>query len=137
MKPRHLWKQPKRSPLKLRTSWLNSSAKPIRARKKRTAVREREKFAREFGSVERVEFVKTLPCVIGILCQGRMENMHTKGDGGSRRGPHTSIVPACTRHHHQSHNGGQQTLAAKWGIDWEQEAAATERAWQEHLSMVV
>lgn len=91
--------------------------------------RKAETWARQFHSSERVEFVAALPCVVGLFCDYSQprENHHIRA---RRTSDHTVIVPLCARHHRQVHVYGRESFAARWGIDWEQEAALTEQRWQ-------
>ncbi len=112
------------------------------------AEKKRAKFAREYGSKERVEFIGGQFCVgcgyIGVTPQ---DNHHTSGDGTARKGPHTSIVPLCRKHwdwldnrfvpgcHTLVHNEGQQTFRERRNITqtWAELAEETEAKWLEHL----
>lgn len=99
MKPRSEWKQPKRSPLKPRTSRIQRSA--LRRPKKRKP----SEFARIYGSRERVRWVKSLPCLVCAslirpeLLSSQSDNAHTEGDGMGRKGHYTTIIPLCRSHH--------------------------------------
>lgn len=65
--------------------------------KKVNRKRKQSAFARQYGSKERVAFVKSLPCAAcGVI--GFSENAHLLGnDGAGRKGPYTSIGPLCGR----------------------------------------
>jgi hypothetical protein len=125
-------------------------AKPGRKRKvktrspRKTGVRkvnrERRKseFSRCYGSAERVEFVRGLPCVI---CKrvGLSENAHVVSGGVSRKADAGKIVPLCsstferTGHHAILHQIGAATFEQLYGIGLEKAAALTQRRWLSHL----
>ncbi len=88
--------------------------------------REAERFAQQFGSVGRVEWVKSLPSVFSG--RGPCVNMHTRGDGTSRKADYIWIVPATDGEHQESHRG-QKTFARKYGIDLELAATQIEALW--------
>lgn len=107
---------------------------PPRKRKRRTAAEERAKFAREFGSQERHDWIQTLPCcACGVV--GYSENAHVgnKGAGTGRKADYDQIAPLCGPRgcHQQSHDDGQQSFEREYGIDLLACAAECERAWQE------
>lgn len=95
---------------KSRRSPIAKSTKPI-ARNSRSPVRntarKASEFARCFGSVERVQWVKSLPCLACLLVDrqygwGKIENAHVARDGSegmSRRGGFRCIAPLCRGHH--------------------------------------
>lgn len=113
----------------IRKSSLSRSALPKRKTpvKRVNRARKTKNWSRAYGSVERVLFVKSLPCVYGddaTPCAGEIHNHHTRNDGKSRKGPYDCIVPICTTHHTQWHAGELAPL------DWEVEAELTEVRWQ-------
>lgn len=99
-------------------------------------------YARIYGSKERVEFVKSLPCV---GC-GRdwehtrvpIDNAHIENGGTGRKADHTKIVPLCSPTapkfscHGRFHRHGREDLEMWAGINLETAAAETEAAWQAH-----
>lgn len=124
---------------------------PLRSRsrlrpKKRSAAETRDKFADEYGSKDRHEWIS----LHGCLACGRApsENAHTWNRGKSRKGPPESIVPLCHHHHIEDlHQHGVKTFEAKhWRmlggrtlVEW---AGSIDRAWQrfnnpEKLSSIV
>jgi hypothetical protein len=84
--------------------------KPIR-RKQLTAAEKAAKFAHEYGSKERREWIS----LHGCLACGRTpcENHHTSNGGKSKKGHFTTIVPLCLEHHDECHHG-VQTFEAKY-----------------------
>lgn len=122
-----------RSPL--RQTRTPTARKPIRPKKRRTAAEERAKHEREYGPPGRVEFVNSLPCLVGVLCAGKMENAHVgkEGKGVGRKAHYTQIVPLCTGHHDACHHG-QQTFARAWNLDLAACQAETQRLWLAHLA---
>lgn len=114
----------KRSPMPPRRARLARG--PIRA-KKRTP----SEFARIYGSRERVQWVKTQPCIAALWgCVGPMVNAHTETGGTGRKGPYQSIVPACDHHHREMHRG-VETFQRVYRVDLAACARATEAAWRE------
>lgn len=71
--------------------------------KPRNRKRQKAEFARCYHSDERCAFVRSLPCR-GCGCEGGWSrddtrvivNAHTKGEGTSRKGHYTTIIPLCT-----------------------------------------
>jgi hypothetical protein len=99
----------KKSGFKPRTSELSRS--PMR-RRPRTAEEKREKFAHEYGSKERREWIS----LHGCLACGRTpcDNAHTANGGKSKKGHFTTIVPLCAKCHAESHTIGVQSFEAKY-----------------------
>lgn len=60
--------------------------------------RSKKEFARCFHSVERVEFVKAMPCV-WCGCVGFSENAHTEVGGSGMRAGYETIVALCGGYH--------------------------------------
>lgn len=123
----------KRTPMR-RTSSLRRGA-PVKARK--SAAEKAEKFAREFGSKERVEWIKWHGCV---GC-GRTpcENHHTRNGGQGRKADACWIVPLCKTCHWWVHERGAKTFEAmraaaldgKTLREWAEKYEAAWRAWEE------
>ncbi len=70
--------------------------------KKTNAKRKASEFARCYGSKDRVEFVRSLRCIVCAVFGGPWvysDNAHTENGGAGRKGPFTSIIPLCRRHH--------------------------------------
>jgi len=90
----------------------------------------REKFAREYGSTERVGWVKSLPC----CCCGRTpsENAHTANGGMGRKAGYATIAPLCTMHHQTIHQHGMTAIEMLYGVDLKNCAAWTEMEWLKH-----
>lgn len=66
--------------------------------KPRNAARKRREFARAYGSRERVEWVKSLPCAAcGVV--GFSENAHVASGGAGRKADASQIVPLCGPHY--------------------------------------
>lgn len=96
--------------------------------------RPRAEFVRIYGSEDRVEFVASLPCIASNdECLAPIENAHTENGGMSRKGPASSIVPACRFHHHILHTWGVMTFQAKYRVDLKAAAADTQFLWLAHL----
>lgn len=106
-------------------------------KRKRTAAEERAKFAREFGSKARADFVAALPSVASG--HGPCVNAHVvKGDGGmGYKAGYLAIAPLTDYEHtRELHQHGPKWFQAKYEIDLEECAANTERLWQAHLAAV-
>lgn len=60
-------------------------------------------FARKYGSVDRVDWINTLPCFICLILGERQltpsQNAHTEGGGMGYKAHHSTICPLCDRHH--------------------------------------
>lgn len=98
-----------------------------KARKPRTAQKEAAKFAREFHSDERVEFVRWLACV---GCGGSpCDNHHVEGDGVSRKAGYEKIIPLCRPCHRAWHSMGRHTWEAMHKRDSAAAAAETQAGW--------
>ena len=146
-------KPPRKSP-KPRRPLL--SEKPIkRSGKIKPKPRSPEEYARIYGSPERVEWVKSLPCVTtwhddwwkfrghhtngrilfggtGTACKGKKENAHIVSGGTGRKADAHLIVPACHHHHAEMHRG-VQTFEARYGVDLNAAAEQIEAKWQAWL----
>jgi hypothetical protein len=94
--------------------------------------RKAKSWIRSYGSEERVEFVKSLPCIAwGSSCWGEIQNAHVvKGDGGaSYKASAEFIAPLCDGHHRCLHRDGPYTFADEHRVDLAACAAATAAAW--------
>jgi hypothetical protein len=97
--------------------------------KRKPKAKRDEKFAREFGSPERVAWVAALPC---IACgRGPCENHHITGHAMGKRAHHTLVVPLCGAHHREWHTTGRHTFCGKYGIVAAVEAERVAKAWYE------
>lgn len=125
-----------------RSSGRISRKEPIirtkRARWRNTKRHDRE-WVRAYHSVERVEFVKALPCVVTGE-PGPCVNAHTLTGGTSRKGDYTTIIPVLASVHDAVHHRGWAWVVAndrRWTTAQVRrflafEAANTEAAWQRH-----
>jgi hypothetical protein len=88
--------------------------------KKSNPKRKSENFKKYYGSVERVEWIKNLPCIVCKNTVGNSENVHiiSKGSGGNCK----HIVPMCRHHHAELHQVGIYTFQVKYTIDLLKEA---------------
>lgn len=102
--------------------------------KKRNPKRRRNAFFRAYESEARVQWVKTLPCVVPFCHEGPIENAHTGiGGGMGYKGPSSEIFPCCQRHHHELHAYGLAWFEGEYGIGMvllRQAAEATEIRWR-------
>ena len=79
--------------------------KPTPLRPKKRSAAERERI---YGPKGRVEWVKSLPC---LICQRTpSENAHTENGGMGRKADYTTIVPLCAAHHRELHQHGQESF---------------------------
>ena len=93
--------------------------------KKRSAA----EYARIYGSVARVKWVESLPCLAAPLCWGTIENHHVKVGGVSMKADAKYIVPLCSRHHHEIHNCGRLWFENRYRVDLSAEAARVQSLW--------
>jgi hypothetical protein len=95
------------------------------------SAKEREKFARQYHSVERIEFVKWLPCIVTL--KSPCENVHTETGGMGRKADYTTIVPMISEKHHELHDIGVETFLRKYPhVNLRRSAAETEQKWLAH-----
>ena len=77
-------------------------AKPRRVKRKNVK-RSTKAFAENYGSLERVLWVKAQPCVcceaLGETQTGRSENAHTEIAGAGLKAHYSTIIPLCPTHH--------------------------------------
>ena len=104
-------------------------------------------FVRCFHSDARCEFVRSLRCR-GCGCEGgwsldgarTIVNAHTKGEGTSRKGHYTTIIPLCTTLnktgcHDLQHQHGWSALMRLDAPELRADSAAyVEELWQAHLA---
>lgn len=90
--------------------WLPKRKKGLRKTGIRRKPRPPEETERIYGSPERREWIKSLPCGFVIVCRSfsgvtighcvpPILNCHTVNDGRGRKGHYSTIVPGCDRHH--------------------------------------
>jgi hypothetical protein len=107
--------------------------------------RTRSEFARIYGSKARVEWVKSLPCL--ICGRGPCDNAHTENGGMGRKGDAASIVPLCCMgmddphspgylrgHHGLLHQIGVATFESEYRVDLKAEAARVAAAWNQKVA---
>ena len=114
----------RRTPLRPSRTPIARGATPKASNPKRKA----REFARTYHSVERVEFVKAMPCA---LCRATCpsQNAHTTGGGMGRKGAYTTIVPLCPRCH-AYYDGWTYPLSEPHIRELvENKAPSTEAAW--------
>lgn len=107
--------------------------KPPRAKNvKRSA----DEFTRCYHSDERVEFVKSLPCVVAG-CDKPSENAHIEGDGAGRKASYTKVAPICGGHHRTRkdslHSLGREEFEGTHLVDLGALALDTERCWRRYV----
>jgi len=102
-----------------------------RTRLKRVNTRRHGKrWTSQYGSLERVEWIASLPCA---LCGAPPPsvNMHVRSRGAGGKARH--IIPACSVCHGLAHSAGHKTLYAERGVTEQgmlDAAAALDRAWE-------
>lgn len=79
--------------------------------KRRTKAERESKFAAEYGSVERRDWIAGHGCL--ACARTPCDNAHTWNRGKGLKGPPESIVPLCREHHRQAHRIGVQSFEAK------------------------
>lgn len=103
-----------------------------KARRTRLNLEKRERserqFARKYGSIQRVEFVKSLACFAGSCHVRPSENAHIENGGTGRKANADKIIPLCHAHHVEF-DAGHARFAAKYFLDLELLAAWVERSW--------
>ena len=113
----------KRTPVKRKT--------PLRPRNPER--RERE-FRRTYHSLERVRFVKNLPCCVPGCEAAPSENAHVGIEGIGRKSHYTRIVPLCAVHHRTGpdalHRIGRERFEALHGLSLHDEAEWTQSRWE-------
>lgn len=96
-----------------------------------------EDFARKYHSVERVEFVKSLPCFASGI-RGNIENAHvsdpTRTKGMGRKASYLGIVPLSVECHRLLHRNPARFTERFGEFDWDAAAAWTEAEWQKHAA---
>lgn len=93
----------KRTPLKRKTRLKAKTRKPSKAK-----VRSNIEFQRIYGSKQRIEFVKNLPC--SVCARKPSENAHIKSGGMGRKADYRHIIPLCKACHHTQHQKGWKAL---------------------------
>lgn len=89
-------------------------------------------FERVYHSLDRVAYVKALPCV--ACGRSPSENAHQGTGGTGRKSDYTTIIPLCPRCHREQHQHGAKTFAAKYNLDYAALAEETQRSWLAHLN---
>jgi hypothetical protein len=89
-------------------------------------------WARAFGSTARVEWVKTLTCLVAHTgtCGGLIENAHVGTGGMGRKADASAVVPLCHWHHYVLHRNGVRSFERYFGVRLVEAAAAVQRAWR-------
>ena len=102
------------------------SGKPAAARRQ---ARSRARFARAYGCVGRVQWLRGLDCCVGPCLEWPCEAVHVKSRGAG--GTADDLVPMCPMHHRQLHALGIKTFLAKYrGLDLEAIAARYAFDWR-------
>lgn len=106
--------------------------KPTKARKRIKPNSKRQKTNRKknFHLNERVDYIKSLPCLVCGNTPSDNEHVRSRGAGGTYK----DIVPLCRTHHNERHQLGRDTFGEKYGKDFTHEvllkkAAEIELQW--------
>ena len=98
-----------------RAARVAAGAKPRGIRKKRSRTGSRE------HSTPHLEWIRSLPCMIGRPTCGTTVHAHHvrvgTGGGTGRKPDDRWTVPLCPLHHAEGHTGGWATFEAKHGVD--------------------
>ncbi len=115
-----------------------SALKPRTSRPNRVnRVRKPKNFVRTYHSVERVEFVQALHCIVDGCESTVSETAHVCDDGSKgagRKSGYRCTAPVCREHHNElDEEIGSEAFSLKYGLVLEDEAAKTEAAWVAHV----
>ena len=83
-----------------------------------TAAKRKARFARAFGSKERVRQIQQSPCLVCGKVPSEAAHVRSRGAGG---GP-DDLVPLCSGHHSEQHTAGTKTFEKRHGLDLRAEA---------------
>jgi len=121
----------KRSGIRRATGMKRGSSTLKRTRMKATnPARKAETFRRVYGSAERAQAIKALPCLVDdASCGGWVENAHVPSKSGAgRKGDACHNVPLCVKHHRTGkdslHHLNKAGFKTHHGIDLDVAAAA-------------
>lgn len=88
--------------------------------------RAKTKFARNFGSVERVAAIQAMNCV--VCGRTPCQNAHVTARGmGGYNGSYQDVIPLCPSCHREQGELGNSRFADKHGISYEAAIAETRR----------
>lgn len=111
--------------------------KPLRHRK-----RSRAEFDRIYGGVERVLWIQRQQCI--ITGEWPCVTVHVRGGGVSRKADYRWTVPMIPVMHEELHRIGRRSFEARYNVDLELAAIATQQRWlahcarnPEHISTIV
>jgi len=99
-----------------------------KARRTRSPGAAAKRFERGFGSLERVEFIQSLPCI--VCGRGPVEAAHAKSRGAG--GGPDDLLPLCggpDGHHAEQHRIGVRTFEKRHGVNLKASAAVHARLW--------
>ena len=71
------------------------------------------RFARHFGSLQRVKFIRSLPCEVTGLCSEGSHNAHTKSRGAG--GTYKDIVPLSSEVHQRFDEMPESKFRERYG----------------------
>lgn len=123
MKPRSSPRRKK--PLPKSTSFAKRGGKP----KPTNPARRKKAFARAYGSKERVEFVKSLPCLVCGCSPSENAHVGKEGAGAGRKANADQIAALCSRCHAELHRMGAESFERQYKTHLETLMRFTEFRW--------
>ena len=99
---------------------------------KKNPARAAAAFQRAYGGKERVEWVKSLGCVI---CGGSpCDAAHVKSGGMGRKADARWTVPLCRTHHDEVHQRGQRSFEARHDVYLDFAAEICDARWEQYVA---
>lgn len=97
---------------------------------KRSSIRRKPRRAREGDDAAHLSWIRTLPCLVGTGCEGRVQAHHlTLGRGLSQKSADADTLPMCDRHHKSLHRyaGFFKDFNREQRADWQRAMLAVVR----------
>lgn len=97
----------------------------IKPKRRRSRQHLRDEYARKYGSEERVQAIKAMPCCVPGCDSTPCDNAHIKGGGMGRKSDWTHIANLCRFHHIARDQvlGSNERFQEVYGISLEAVAA--------------
>ena len=83
-----------------------------------------------YHSMARIEWIKRQLCSYPRCGRTPCDNAHIAGDGMSRKGHHTLIIPLCRKHHQRFHTVGAKQFQEEYLYPLAQAAAFWHASWE-------
>lgn len=115
--------------MKKRKSGIKRSGR-VKARNHR---RRELEHARAYCGLDRVQWIKSQPCVVSGEQANDVQNAHVKTGGMGRKADYIWIVPMRAGYHRQLHRVGVESFQAIFGVDLVALAEETQRRWLAYL----